>query len=103
MQQYVATLVGIKAKYTGKKKDWRVTQKLWWNGVAIDRHSPDYQELLDVAYEALYQNDSFRRALEATGNAVLTHSIGRTNDHETVLTRREFCSRLMKLRKDGKL
>jgi hypothetical protein len=44
------------------------------------------------------QNESFRRALLATNNAVITHSIGRSKEAETVLTEREFCSRLMALR-----
>jgi hypothetical protein len=44
------------------------------------------------------QNEGFRRALAATGRAFLQHSIGRTNPSETVLTQREFCSRLMALR-----
>lgn len=98
MQEHVCTLVGIKAKLRGKPKRWQVTQTLYWKGEAINRHSQEYQDLLDRAYNALAQNEGFRRALLATGNAVLTHSIGRTNDRETVLTQREFVSRLTKIR-----
>lgn len=43
-------------------------------------------------------NNGFRAALLATGNSVLTYSIGKTKITETVLTRQEFCSRLMKTR-----
>ena len=39
-----------------------------------------------------------QRRMLATGNSVLTHSIGKTKITETVLTRQEFCSRLMKIR-----
>lgn len=99
MQEHVATLVGIAAKKKGHEKDWRRTQTLWWNGEPIDRHSQDYQVLLDVAYEALFQNEKFRNALYITGDAVLTHNIGKTNPSETILTQKEFCSRLMSLRK----
>jgi len=40
----------------------------------------------------------FQKALLATGNATLTHSIGKSKQNETVLTKTEFCSRLTKIR-----
>jgi hypothetical protein len=46
------------------------------------------------------QNDSFRRALAASGKSVLTHSIGWNKEVDTVLTEREFCSRLTALREE---
>lgn len=49
-------------------------------------------------FDALSENSGFRRALLATHNAVLTHSIGKKNPSETILTRNEFCSRLTKIR-----
>ena len=98
MQAHICTLVGKTAKFAGKKKTWWRTQTLWWRGKPIDRHSCEYQGLLDRAYGALAATSGFRRALLATDNAVLTHSIGRRNPRETILTQSEFCSRLMKLR-----
>jgi predicted NAD-dependent protein-ADP-ribosyltransferase YbiA (DUF1768 family) len=99
MQIHVCTLVGKAAKFKGKKKKWWRTQTLWWQGKEIDRHSDEYQQMLDEAFDCLFdQNESARRALLATQNAVLTHSMGKTNDSQTVLTQREFCSRLMKVR-----
>lgn len=98
MQKEVCRLTGKAAKFKGKKKKWWKTQTLYWLGVEIPRHSKEYQELLDRAFAALAKNTSFQKALLATGNAVLTHSIGKTNSNETVLTRAEFCSRLMKIR-----
>lgn len=77
MQKYVCTLVGKAAKFKGKKKKWYLTQTLYWNGKAISRDSQEYQDMLDEAYEALFQNEGFRNALKATGNATLTHSIGK--------------------------
>lgn len=57
--------------------------------------------LLDRAYTAMFtQNERARKALTDTGNATLTHSIGRTKHNETVLTRQEFCSRLTKIRNE---
>jgi predicted NAD-dependent protein-ADP-ribosyltransferase YbiA (DUF1768 family) len=98
MQKYICTLVGYAAKRSSKHKNWQRNQTLYWNGIEYDRQGDEYQELLDRAYEAMAGNDSFRRALLASGDAVLTHSIGRTNPKETILTQSEFCRRLMRLR-----
>lgn len=98
MQKEVCKLVGKQAKFKGKKKKWWKTQTLYWQSKEFKRDSKEYQDLLDRAFDALSQNLSFKTALLATGNAPLTHSIGKTNPSETVLTRTEFCSRLMKLR-----
>ena len=103
MQKYVCTLVGKAAKFKGKKKNWWKTQTLYWQGEAIDRHSETYQNLLNKAYNALYQNQRFKKALESTKNCKLTHSIGGKDPSHTILTQSEFCSRLMKLRDLGKL
>jgi len=99
MQKFVCKLVGKAAKFKGKKKSWWKTQKLHWNGREYDRHSDEYQHLLNRAYAALGKNSSFQRALLATGNSPLTHKIGKSNAKETILTEREFCSRLEILRK----
>ena len=98
MQVEVCKLVGKAAKFKGKKKKWYKTQILYWQGREFRRDSDEYQELLDRAFDALSTNDGFKRALLATGNSTLTHSIGKTKQSETVLTRTEFCSRLTAIR-----
>lgn len=103
MQNYVCTLVGKAAKFKGKGKKWFRTQTLYWRGHPIARDSEEYQQLLDRAYTAMYSNESFRKALEASKGCTLTHSIGKNNIRETVLTTSEFCSRLTKLRDYGHL
>ena len=103
MQAEVCKLVGYAAKRKGKKKNWYQTQTLYWRGKEIKRDSQEYQDLLDRAYEALFKNEKFKKALWATNSARLTHSIGKNKINETVLTTREFCSRLMKLRDNGTL
>ena len=103
MQKYVCTLVGKAAKYKGKDKKWWQTQTLYWQNKEYKRDSQEYQLLLNRAYNALYQNEGFKKALEASKPGVLTHSIGTTNENETVLTQSEFCGRLMKLRMGKKL
>ena len=98
MQKYVCSLVGKAAKFKGKNKKWQKTGNLYWQGEVIKRDSERYQELLDKAYNALAKNQSFKKALLATGNATLTHSIGTTKISETILTKTEFVSRLTKIR-----
>ncbi len=99
IQRYCCTLTGFKAKKYGSKKNWQTTQTLWWQGTAIKRDSDEYQALLDELFEALYTgNEKAKKTLLSTGSANLTHSIGRSKKSETVLTKQEFCSRLMKIR-----
>lgn len=100
IQIEVCKLVGKAAKFRGKprNKRWQSRQVLWWLGQEYPRHSQAYQDLLDRAYTALSENESFRRALLATNDAVLSHSIGSSQESQTVLTEREFCSRLTALR-----
>ena len=77
MQREVCKLVGKQAKFKGKKKKWYRTQTLYWQGKEYKRDSKEYQELLDRAFDALSNNDEFRRALLATKNSTLEHSIGK--------------------------
>lgn len=64
----------------------------------MERRSVKYQKLLDRAYDALYENQKFKAALAAAGDATFTHSVGKRKEGETVLTIQEFCSRLNRLR-----
>ena len=100
MQKEVCKMVGKQAKFKGKKKKWWRTQTLYWKGVPIKRNSDDYQELLDKAFNALSKNEGFKKALLATRNATLTHSIGKNKPSETVLTTKEFVSRLTRIRNE---
>lgn len=100
MQASVCKLIGKAAKFKGKSKNWKTTQTLYWKGVPYKRNGKEYQRLLDRAYESMFeQSESFRRALKAAGkDANFTHTIGRNNSSETVLTVSEFCGRITKLR-----
>lgn len=98
MQAHVCTLVGKAAKFKGKKKKWFRDQTLYWKGIPIHRSSEAYQILIENAFNALAMNEGFRRALKATNKSSLTHSMGKNKINETVLTEREFCSQLYRLR-----
>lgn len=100
----VCGLDGSAAQSVGRKHDWQMTGTLWWRGTLYDRLSDDYHALLDRAYQALFdQSKPFREALGATGDARLTHSFGKTDPTETILTADEFVSRLDRLRRTGRL
>ena len=104
MQVEVCKLVGRAAKMKGANKKWQTKQVLYWRGEEIKRDSDEYQELLDRAYNAMYeQSQSFRKALASSVGATLTHSMGKSKKNETVLTTQEFCSRLTILREYGKI
>lgn len=103
MQKEVCKLVGMAAKSKGTGKNWYQSQTLNWQGVEMKRYSKEYQDLLDKAYTLLYENQKFKKALKSTNQAVLTHKIGKSKISETILTKREFCSRLTKLRDFGTL
>ena len=104
MQKEVCKLVGKAAKFKGKPKKWYRTQTLYWKGEEIKRNSEEYQCLLDKAYQNMYdQSESFRKALKASGDSTLTHSVGKNKISETVLTNYEFLRRLTLLRDFGKV
>jgi len=104
MQVEVCKLVGKAAKFRGKPKKWFKTQILYWKGKEIKRDSQEYQLLIEQAYYQMYRDsESFRKALLASGDAVLKHSIGKNKINETVLTTREFCGILSALRVLAKL
>ena len=94
---------GRKAKKFGCKTDWKKEQTLYFQKHPIKRDSEEYQKILDEAYEELYKNEEFRTYLDMTKGFVLTHSIGKKDPEQTVLTEEEFVSRLMKLRDTGTL
>ena len=101
IQAEVCRLVGIGAKNRGRdrNRNWKMANALWWKGTEFPRESDEYQELLDQAYIALArQSPEFRKALLETGTSQLTHTIGRKSSMDTILTQREFCSRLEALR-----
>ena len=101
IQNEICNLSGIAAKKRGadRNNQWKVRQGLWWQGEFYPRQSDDYQRLLDRAFIALARaSESFRQAIHDTGDLILTHHMGRSSEHETILTQSEFCKRLMTIR-----
>lgn len=95
----VCSLVGVSAKRMGKAgNSWKTTQTLWWNNTPYERRGEPYQRLLDRAFLFLSTNETFKKALLETGSEPLEHTMGSVFEEQTVLTRREFISRLEDLR-----
>ena len=99
IQIEVCKLIGLGAKRKGANKNWKTKQILFWQGKEYKRDSKEYQELIDRAYQAMFeQSESFRKALYDSKGSTLKHSIGKNKIQDTVLIQQEFISRLNKLR-----
>jgi len=98
-QMRIFLLSGIEAK--NSTKPWNFDMQVYWQGKAIDRRSQEYQDLFDEAYNALYTNADFRKALDSTKGHKLIHSIGHNDRMKTLLTEEEFVGRLTRLRDTG--
>lgn len=99
-QKNICKYVGFTAKMLGTSNNWYDTQTLWWDGQPISRESDEYIQLIEEAYMAMFEQcPEAVTALLDTGNAKLTHKVGKSNKKETILTEKEFCSILTKIRK----
>jgi hypothetical protein len=97
-QRQICSMKGRNAKRQSTTI-WQTDQIVWWRGVAIDRQSQAYQDLLRRAYQAMFdQNERFRAALMASRGRRLYHSQGNTDPYSTILTQEEFCSILTEIR-----
>lgn len=99
-QRVICALIGIDAKRRGVElsRARHISDPLYWQGQAVYRHSAAYQALLDRAFGELAKDGGFQATLLATGDALLTHRVGKKIPSETILTETEFCSRLLKIR-----
>lgn len=79
--------------------DWRPGGMVYWQGNPIQRISEDYEDLLTMAYDALFDgNDVFREiVLPAFKDKILIHSIGCESQSETLLTELEYRAQLQRL------
>jgi phosphoglycolate phosphatase-like HAD superfamily hydrolase len=97
-QLQICSMKGKNAKKMTSTR-WQTDQIVWWKGVAIDRQSEDYKQLIRRAYQAMFdQNERFRTALMSTRGMTLYHTRGESNPYKTILTENELCSILTELR-----
>jgi hypothetical protein len=99
-QAKLCAMTGKQAHSQGQNyNQWKNTQMLYWQNRVYPRESTQYQELLMRAYQALNdQVPAFSANLKATIPLVLTHTIGKSNHYDTVLTKEEFCDILTTIR-----
>ncbi len=75
------------------------TRTLYWNGKSFKRDSQEYKKLLQRVYAERYKQDPlFRRALRASKQYILRHTIGKNDINSTILTQQEFIDILNELR-----
>ena len=97
-QRQICSMKGKNAKKM-TSAGWQTDQIVWWKGVAIDRQSEEYGQLVRRAYQAMFeQNERFRTALMSTRGQKLFHSRGESNPFKTILTESELCTILTELR-----
>ena len=97
-QRQICSMKGKNAKNM-TSTHWQTDQIVWWKGIAINRQSLDFQDLIRRAYQAMFeQNERFRIALMSTRGMKLYHSQGEQNSFKTILTESEFCSTLTEIR-----
>lgn len=97
-QRQICSMKGKNAKKM-TSTGWQTDQIVWWKGVAIDRQSEEYGQLVRRAYQAMFeQNERFRTALMSTRGQKLFHSRGESNPFKTILTESELCTILTELR-----
>lgn len=97
-QRQICSMKGKNAKNM-TSTHWQTDQTVWWKGIAINRQSLDFQDLIRRAYQAMFeQNERFRIALMSTRGMKLYHSQGEQNSFKTILTESEFCSTLTEIR-----
>ena len=101
-QAKICTLPGFMAKKVGNylKKSGQFDRKtLYWNGKKIDRYSEELQDIISDAYQAKYGQDRvFRAVLNSSRGHTLTHTIGKNDPTDTILTEEEFINHLNFLR-----
>lgn len=98
MQKYVFSYTGLDAVYiqNASSYDWKETGDVFWQGKKINRHSVEYDDLVDEVYISALQNPLYRQALGKVDRYIL-HSIGKEAKPETVFTRYEFEKQLNSL------
>lgn len=101
-QEKICTLPGFMAKKVGNYLKHsnnfdRVT--VYWQGKQYDRNSEEFKQVISEAYDSKFTQDrTFRTILKSSKGRKLTHTIGKNDPVETILTEDEFIEHLNNLR-----
>jgi hypothetical protein len=93
-------MYGVKCwKYGQQFNSWKETQILYDNfGNPIDRHSKEYEFLIQRAYDCWFKNEEFKSRLKESLPYKVTHSMGKTDKTDSVLTKDEYIGNMDRLR-----
>lgn len=97
-KQNLCSTYGMDSWYKGHRFSLYEKQEVYYKEKVINRHSPEYDDLITAAFDALFTNENFKQALKESGDMKLTHSVGKTAKYKTLLTRKEFIGHLNRLR-----
>ena len=98
-KQKLYSTSGMESWIMGHKFSWYAKQEVYYKEKVISRHSQVYDDLITSAFDALFTNEDFKKALRESGDCKLTHTVGKTAKDKTLLTRKEFIGHLNRLRK----
>lgn len=104
VQKELCKLSGFNAYATKfALRDWRPDQTLYWKGKSFSRESKGYSSLIDKAYDKLFRKNAlFKKFLLSTKGTILIHSIGSSDEKESLLTANQYISQLYRLRSKEK-
>lgn len=86
-------------KYGQRFNSWKDTQILYNNfGKPINRQSEEYSFLIQRSYDCLFQNDEFNKKLKESLPYKISHSMGKTDKNDSVLTKDEYIDNMERLR-----
>lgn len=96
----LSSLHGVAAWREGQKyNNWKKSQTLYFLGKTYARESREYEYLIISAYNALFNTYKYLRvALRESLPRTLTHSVGKTDPRDSVLTQGEYIGNLERLR-----
>jgi len=101
-QEKICTLPGFLAKKVGNylKKSGKFDRTtVYWQGQEYNRNTKEFTKVIDRAYDSKFKQDRlFRTVLNSSKGRTLTHTIGKSDPMDTILTEEEFIQHLDKLR-----
>jgi len=107
-QKNITKRVGNDAKKNSAIKDFFPHNKtadrmLHWQGESFKRNSKTFDKLIARAFREMAKNPRYQAALLLTQDVTFTHSKGKANKKDTVLTKKELIDNLTELRAELKL
>ncbi len=85
-------------KYGQQFNNWKDNQILYWDEKPIHRHSEEYDLLIQKAYDSLLENEEFYENLRKSIGYKLTHSMGKTDKSDSLLTKYEYIDNMNRIR-----